>query len=88
MKLLWSTGAWQDYLYWRDANPKLHARINKLIGEIERHPFRGIGKPEPLEGDFSGCWSRRIDSEHRIVYRIAGKGREQRLEIIQCRFHY
>lgn len=88
MKLLWSSGAWQDYLHWRDANPKLHARINKLVAEIQRQPFKGIGKPEPLKGDFSGYWSRRIDSEHRIVYRIEGKGKEQRLEIIQCRFHY
>lgn len=88
MRLFWSSVALQDYNYWRDTNPKLHIRINKLIAEIERQPFKGLGKPEPLKGDFAGCWSRRIDSEHRLVYRIEGKGKDQRLEIIQCRFHY
>ena len=88
MRLLWSRGAWKDYLRWQATDPKLHARINGLVRDIERSPFAGLGKPEPLKGNFSGYWSRRIDSEHRLVYRVVGKGADRRLEIIQCRYHY
>lgn len=63
-------------------------RILDLLEDCRRSPFRGIGKPEPLREKWSGWWSRRIDSEHRLVYRCVGKGAEQRLEIAQCRFHY
>ncbi|WP_375427689.1 Txe/YoeB family addiction module toxin [uncultured Sphingomonas sp.] len=63
-------------------------RLNALIQDTMRSPFRGIGKPEPLRESLTGLWSRRIDHEHRLTYRIAGKGSEQRLEIAQCRFHY
>jgi toxin YoeB len=63
-------------------------RVNALIEECRRHPFTGIGKPEGLKGDLSGWWSRRITSEHRLVYRVTGSGTDQTLEIAQCRFHY
>lgn len=64
------------------------ARLNALIHDARRSPFRGIGKPEPLRDTLSGWWSRRIDGEHRMVYRIAGKGEDQVAEIMQCRYHY
>jgi len=63
-------------------------RINRLISEIQRVPFAGIGKPEPLRGNLAGWWSRRLTGEHRLVYRIVGPGETQRLEIMSCRFHY
>lgn len=64
------------------------SRINLLIAECLRHPFEGTGKPEPLRQNLKGWWSRRIDREHRLVYRVAGTGDAQALEIAQCRFHY
>ncbi len=63
-------------------------RINALIKECTRDPFRGTGKPEPLSGNLTGWWSRRIDREHRLVYRVSGKGEVQALEVAQCRYHY
>lgn len=81
---LWSDEAWDDYLYWQENDRKMVKRINRLIKEIERNPFEGIGKPEPLKHFLSGFWSRRIDNEHRIVYRV----RDNKLEIAQCRTHY
>jgi len=83
MELVWQTNAWEDYLYWQQQD-KILLRINELIKETSRSPFKGIGKPEPLKGDLSGCWSRRITEEHRLVYAV----REKRLHILQCRFHY
>ena len=80
--------AWADYLYWLETDQKMLKRINDLIRECARDPFRGIGKPEPLRGDFAGWWSRRIDEEHRMVYRVIGKGEAQALEIVQLRYHY
>ena len=88
MKLLWAAEAWQDYLSWQSEDRAVLRRINELIGDIRRSPFRGIGKPEPLKGDLSGWWSRRITQEHRLVYRVLGGGHDQRIEIVQCRFHY
>ena len=88
MKILFTSQGWEDYAYWQSSNSDTLARINRLIGEIRRSPFGGIGKPEPLRGNWAGWWSRRIDGEHRIVYRITGKDEEQRIEIAQCRFHY
>ena len=76
--------AWQDYLYWQRTDKQMLKRINLLIREIVRDPFAGIGKPEPLKFDFSGYWSRRIDDEHRIVYKI-DKGD---LVLLQLRYHY
>ena len=76
--------AWEDYLYWQRTDKQMLKRINLLIREIVRDPFAGIGKPEPLKFDFSGYWSRRIDDEHRIVYKI-DKGD---LVLLQLRYHY
>ena len=84
MKLIFAAQAWQDYLYWQKEDRRLLDRINTLIRQIEREPFSGIGKPEPLKHALSGFWSRRITSEHRIVYRVMGDC----LEIAQLRFHY
>lgn len=88
MKILFSDHGWGDYLHWADHDPDILARLNELIEECRRSPFRGRGKPEPLRGDLSGWWSRRLTQEHRLVYRVQGAGGEQRLEIAQCRFHY
>ena len=88
MKLVFWPTAWADYLHWQAEDPKLLARLNDLIRDCRRDPFRGIGKPEPLGGNLSGWWSRRINSEHRLVYRVSGKGDAQSLEIAQCRYHY
>ncbi|MEO8108540.1 MAG: Txe/YoeB family addiction module toxin [Ginsengibacter sp.] len=84
MELAWQTNAWEDYLYWQKTDPKILSRVNELIKDCLRSPFKGIGKPEPLKGNYSGYWSRRINDEHRLVYRIS----EERLYILQCRFHY
>jgi toxin YoeB len=80
--------AWADYVYWFEVDQKMLRKINELIRDCTRSPFTGIGKPEPLRGELSGWWSRRISDEHRMVYRITGKGEAQTLEIIQLRFHY
>ena len=79
---------WSDYLFWQAGDAKMLARINALLQDVVRSPFRGIGKPEPLRGNLAGCWSRRIDGEHRLVYRVVGRDGDQRIEIVQCRFHY
>lgn len=84
MNLLFLEDAWEDYLYWQKANPKTLKRINELIKACMRKPFVGIGKPEPLKFDMAGCWSRRIDAEHRLVYKLDKQG----LIIVQCRYHY
>ncbi|MFG3307707.1 Txe/YoeB family addiction module toxin [Streptomyces wuyuanensis] len=75
---------WEDCLYWQTTNKQMAKKINRLIGEIQRDPFTGIGKPEPLKGDLSGYWSRRIDDEHRLVYRADDK----QVVIIKTRYHY
>ncbi len=84
MKLVFSDEAWEDYLYWQKQDRKIVDRINKLIREIQREPFGGVGKPEALKHALSGFWSRRITDEHRIVYRVEG----DQLQIAQLRFHY
>lgn len=84
MILSWAENGWEDYLYWQATDKKTLKRINLLITDILRHPFEGIGDPEPLKHNWSGYWSRRIDREHRIVY----KATDEALYIIQCRFHY
>ncbi len=76
--------AWGHYLYWQKSDKGIFKKINQLIKECLRDPFVGLGKPEPLKGDLSGFWSRRIDGEHRLVYKIEG----EELFIISCRFHY
>ena len=88
MKLTFSERAWGQYLYWQGEDAKLLERINELIKECLRDPVRGTGKPEPLGGNLSGWWSRRINGEHRLVYRVSGRGETQALEIAQCRYHY
>jgi toxin YoeB len=88
MRLVFEPRAWHEYLHWQQTDPKIVARLNLLIEDALRSPFLGIGKPEPLRENWSGFWSRRIDGEHRLVYRVIGKGEDQRLEIAQCRSHY
>ena len=84
MKLVFAELAWEDYLYWQKQDRKLVDRINKLIEATARDPFIGIGKPEPLKHAFAGFWSRRMNDEHRMVYRVTA----DQLEIAQLRFHY
>ena len=84
MRLLFSERAWDDYLWWQAHDLKTLERINTLIKETSRSPFQGIGKPEPLRGELSGWWSRRITQEHRLVYRAV----DGVLQIAQCRYHY
>ena len=84
MKLIFADEAWEDYLYWQKQDRKMVERINKLIREIQREPFAGIGKPEQLKHALSGFWSRRITDEHRVVYSVEGDA----LWIAQLRFHY
>jgi len=88
VRLVFAGNAWEDYLYWQANEPNTLERLNGLIRECMRIPFKGTGKPEPLRGDLQGWWSRRITLEDRLVYRISGKGVAQQLEIAQCRFHY
>jgi toxin YoeB len=84
MKLIFSEHAWEDYLYWQRVDRKLLKRINSLIQNIQRSPYEGIGKPEPLKHALSGYWSRRINDEHRIVYKVENDS----LFIAQLRHHY
>ena len=79
-----TTSAWEDFTYWQDQDRKTLKRIIKLIKDIDRNHYNGIGKPEPLIGDLSGYWSRRIDSKNRIVYKIE----DETIKIIQCGSHY
>jgi toxin YoeB len=84
MKLTWSTSSWDDYLYWQKVDKKKGKRINELIKNVMRTPFEGIGKPEALKGDLQGYWSRRITSEHRLVY----KYENEEIFIAACLYHY
>ena len=84
MKLIFSENAWEDYLYWQNTDKKILKRINKLIKDIQRNKYEGIGKPEPLKHNLSGYWSRRINVEHRLVYKIE----KNRIMIAQLRHHY
>ncbi|WP_207459201.1 Txe/YoeB family addiction module toxin [Azospirillum sp. SYSU D00513] len=88
MKKIWGEDAWNDYLFWQQNDRSVLRKINELIRDTERSPFSGIGKPEPLKEALSGWWSRRITSEHRLVYRVTGTGATQALEILACRYHY
>lgn len=83
-QLVFSTKAWEEYLYWQATDEKQVRRINQLIKEVMREPFSGIGKPEPLRHALQGYWSRRIDSEHRLVYKVVG----EQLWVAQVRFYY
>jgi toxin YoeB len=84
MNKIWSDKAWEDYLYWQTQDKKTLKRINKLIKDIDRNEYEGIGKPEPLGENYYGFWSRRIDEKNRLVYRI----KKNNIEIAQCRTHY
>ena len=88
MKLIFSAEAWDDYLHWQASDEATLKRLNGLIEECKRHPFKGTGKPEPLKGDLQGWWSRRVTQDDRLVYRVCGKGDDQELQIAQCRMHY
>jgi toxin YoeB len=89
VRVYFGADGWDDYLYWGRSDANVHRRLNELIEDARRQPFVGLGKPEALRGDLSGWWSRRITAEHRLVYRVQGrKGEDQRLEILQCRYHY
>lgn len=84
MKLIFSAHAWEEYLYWQTVDKQVLKRINTLIRDIQRTPYEGIGKPEPLKHALSGFWSRRINDEHRIVY----KAEEEAVMVVQLRYHY
>jgi toxin YoeB len=88
MKLLWTAEAWEEFVEASQSDPGFSAKIVDLLKDIRRTPFAGLGKPEPLRGNLSGWWSRRITREHRLVYRVVGQGHGQRVEIVQCRYHY
>jgi toxin YoeB len=88
MKICFSPEAWSDFTYWMETDRKTVEKIVALIKECRREPFSGLGKPEPLRGELKGFWSRRITQEHRLVYRVAGTGAAQVLEIAACRYHY
>lgn len=76
--------AWEQYIYWQGQDRKILKRVNALIHACRRDPFNGIGKPEPLKRELSGCWSRRIDDSHRLVYRVT----DTELQVVACRYHY
>lgn len=84
MKKRFSDCAWEDYLYWQKTDKKMLIKINEMLKDIDRHPYEGIGKPEALKHSLSGYWSRRINLEHRCVYRIEAN----EIQIAQLRHHY
>jgi toxin YoeB len=84
MTISFSKNAWEDYQYWQKIDKRILKKINSLINEIQRTPFEGTGKPEGLKHDLAGLWSRRIDSEHRLIY----QAKENEILIYSCRFHY
>ncbi|MEQ9098952.1 MAG: Txe/YoeB family addiction module toxin [Imperialibacter sp.] len=84
MKLCFVDESWEDYLYWQKTDKKMLSRINMLIKEISRTPYEGLGKPEPLKHKYRGFWSRRINEEHRLIYRVV----EGEIWVVKCRFHY
>jgi toxin YoeB len=88
VKVTFSDNGWDDYQHWINNDLKTLKRLNGLIDECRRDPFKGTGKPEPLRENLKGWWSRRVTSEDRLVYRVQGVGKDQVLEIIQCRLHY
>lgn len=84
MELHFTSDAWEDYLYWQGQDKKTLKRINKIIKDIQRHPFEGIAKPEPLKYDYQGAWSRRIDAENRLIYMME----EDKIHILSVKDHY
>ena len=89
MKIVFTKNAWEEFSYWMETDMEIARKIKELIDDIKKSPFKGIGKPEPLRYGLKGYWSRRINREHRLVYKVTGqKGIDQQCIIIQCRFHY
>lgn len=88
MRLVWTAEAWEDYLYWQQADPAVLKKVNALIKDAIRNPFSGLGKPEPLKGSLQGWWSRRVTGEQRLVYRVVRTGDDRQMQIVQCRYHY
>lgn len=88
MNLLFTPNGWADYQHWQDTDRAMLKRVNEVIRDAMRDPFKGLGKPEPLKGNLSGWWSRRITGDHRLVYRVTSRGETQALEIVACRYHY
>ena len=84
MKIIFTKNSWEDYISWQSEDKKLIRKINELIKDIQRTPFEGKGKPEPLKYDLAGFWSRRIDREHRLVYQVS----KNAILVYSCRFHY
>jgi toxin YoeB len=84
VKIIFHPHGWEDYPYWQKTDKKILKEINSLIKEISRSPYEGTGKPEPLKFDLTGFWSRRIDQEHRLVYRVE----KDQLHVLACRYHY
>jgi len=84
MKIIFSQNSWEDYLSWQTEDKRILRKINSLINDIQRTPYQGLGKPEPLKYDLTGLWSRRIDRDHRLVYQVI----EDELFIYSCRYHY
>ena len=84
MMVSWAETAWEDYLYWQQTDKQILKRIHVLIKDIQRQPFERLGDPEPLKHHWTGYWSRRIDREHRLVYKVT----EDALIVVQCRYHY
>ena len=84
MNKVWSDESWEEYIYWQTQDRKTLKRINKLLKDIDRNGYDGMGKPEPLKHDFQGFWSRRIDQVNRLVYRMT----DENIEIVQCCMHY
>ena len=84
MKIIFSKNSWEDYISWQREDKKMLFKINDLIKDIQRTPYQGLGKPEPLKYDLAGFWSRRIDREHRVVYQVI----EDEILIYSCRYHY
>lgn len=89
MNIEFTSHAWEEFCFWMETDPSVAFKIKDLIKAIDQSPFRGLGKPEPLKYEYKGFWSRRINIEHRMVYKITGKkGIDQKCIIFQCRFHY
>jgi toxin YoeB len=84
MIIAWAEKAWEDYLYWQQTDKKNLKRVNRLLMEITRQPYAGIGDPEPLKHSWTGYWSRRIDREHRLIYKVT----DNTIIVVQCRYHY
>ena len=88
MRVVFDPEAWTEYLGWQREDMRVLEKLNGLIEECRRDPFRGTGKPEPLRKNLSGWWSRRITGEHRLVYRVRGSDEAQAIEVLSCRYHY